>query len=415
MISIPLILDEPGIIQVLRDDYGAYDPLQWRVLRWQPGASRYAEFSEIDHTFTPGTAFWLINRSPVTFDVENGSSVSSKSNYMLTLVSGWNQIGNPFAFPIDWNSIQLPANVDPPVYYDGKEYIYEVDLFQPWEGYFIYNGNPGPVNLIIPPVESTGASPKAHDAFDPDSEYRLQITGHVSGFGLMDTQNYIGFRAGATGAKDAWDHYEAPPIGHYLRISTDEKGMSYASNYKSSKGKGEHWDLDVRMSDRVDATVDIDLLEEGTLNDDFRVYVLDADHRCAIPMENGSFRISLTKDRPQRRFRVIIGSADYAAEENDGIPLTPVGYRLRQNYPNPFNPETWISFQLATRDHTTLKIYNILGQEIISLVDGIRETGAHTVRWQGLDEQGCAVPSGVYLYVLSSGEYSAVRKLLMIR
>jgi len=125
--------------------------------------------------------------------------------------------------------------------------------------------------------------------------------------------------------------------------------------------------------------------------------------------------VRLAKDRPHRRFRVIIGSADYAAEENDGIPLTPVGYRLRQNYPNPFNPETWISFQLAKRDHTTLKIYNIIGQEIVSLVDGMRETGVHTVRWQGSDGDGRPVPSGVYLYVLTSGEYSAVRKLLLIR
>lgn len=85
-------------------------------------------------------------------------------------------------------------------------------------------------------------------------------------------------------------------------------------------------------------------------------------------------------------------------------------FQLSQNYPNPFNPSTIIRYQLPVADHVTLKMYDLLGHEVATLVDGFQDRGDQTVKW---DASGMA--SGVYIYHLQSGPISASRKLLLLR
>ncbi len=83
---------------------------------------------------------------------------------------------------------------------------------------------------------------------------------------------------------------------------------------------------------------------------------------------------------------------------------------LSQNYPNPFNPVTQINFALPEANYTTLKIYDILGQEIATLVDGYKEAGFYEVSWDATN-----VPSGVYFYKLNAGNFTSVKKMLLMR
>ena len=93
----------------------------------------------------------------------------------------------------------------------------------------------------------------------------------------------------------------------------------------------------------------------------------------------------------------------------------PDEYALFQNYPNPFNPETEISYQLPNTSNVTLKIYNAAGQEIRSLVDEERQAGSYTIRWDGRDQSGAQVSSGLYFYTLKAGEFSETRRALFMR
>jgi hypothetical protein len=90
-------------------------------------------------------------------------------------------------------------------------------------------------------------------------------------------------------------------------------------------------------------------------------------------------------------------------------------FELHQNYPNPFNPETEIRFALPHASPVVLKIFNILGAEIRTLVDEQREVGYHNVRWDGRDKNGKLVASGVYLYQLQVGSFSQVKKMSLLR
>ncbi|MXW78801.1 MAG: T9SS type A sorting domain-containing protein [Gemmatimonadetes bacterium] len=93
----------------------------------------------------------------------------------------------------------------------------------------------------------------------------------------------------------------------------------------------------------------------------------------------------------------------------------PQAFSLAQNAPNPFNGETLIRFALPQSSQVELTIYNLLGQPVAVLVQGPSAAGTFSVRWDGRDQTGRAVTSGVYLYQLRAGDYTEVRKLLLIR
>jgi len=95
--------------------------------------------------------------------------------------------------------------------------------------------------------------------------------------------------------------------------------------------------------------------------------------------------------------------------------LVPLVTGLGGNYPNPFNPETVIRFTLARAGVVAVDVYNIKGQRVRSLAGGVYEAGVHSVVWNGCDDVGRSVGSGVYFYRMVAGEYRAVRKMVMIK
>jgi len=93
----------------------------------------------------------------------------------------------------------------------------------------------------------------------------------------------------------------------------------------------------------------------------------------------------------------------------------PASFALAQNYPNPFNPATVISFDLPYRDQVSLTIYNIIGQEVISLIDNDLPAGRHQITWDSRDVSGEKVSSGVYLYRLETSDYLATKKMVLMK
>jgi len=89
---------------------------------------------------------------------------------------------------------------------------------------------------------------------------------------------------------------------------------------------------------------------------------------------------------------------------------SPQKFMLWQNYPNPFNPSTTIRFSLARRQHATLKVFDVLGREVATLVDGELNAGEHTVVYNAKD-----LPSGVYFYRLQAGNFVEQKKMVAVK
>jgi hypothetical protein len=93
----------------------------------------------------------------------------------------------------------------------------------------------------------------------------------------------------------------------------------------------------------------------------------------------------------------------------------PKDFNVLQNYPNPFNPRTVISYKLNVNCHINLKIYDLLGREIASLVNEVKPAGTHTVQWDGKDSQGKKVGGGVYFYRLQSENgFVSTKKMMLL-
>ncbi|MFZ0389799.1 MAG: S8 family serine peptidase [Calditrichia bacterium] len=98
-----------------------------------------------------------------------------------------------------------------------------------------------------------------------------------------------------------------------------------------------------------------------------------------------------------------------------GITQFPQEYRLEPNYPNPFNPVTTIAFQVPQKSTVKLEIFNILGQKIRTLVNDVRDAGRHTVRWDGTNDAGYQMPSGVYIYRMESEDFVQTSKMMLMK
>jgi hypothetical protein len=93
----------------------------------------------------------------------------------------------------------------------------------------------------------------------------------------------------------------------------------------------------------------------------------------------------------------------------------PGTYSLLPNYPNPFNPSTAIGYQIPAEGHVTITVYNVLGQEVRALVDAHQDAGTYTTMWDGKDDAGHHLNSGVYFYTMKTAEHSETRKMVLMR
>ncbi len=110
----------------------------------------------------------------------------------------------------------------------------------------------------------------------------------------------------------------------------------------------------------------------------------------------------------------------YGPRENNQVNVSNenilIGFELKQNYPNPFNPETVISYRLSVISDVSLKIFDVLGREITTLVNGMQSPGIHTVEWNGKNSAGQQAGSGIYFYRLTAGNgFVETKKMILLK
>jgi flagellar hook assembly protein FlgD len=134
--------------------------------------------------------------------------------------------------------------------------------------------------------------------------------------------------------------------------------------------------------------------------------------------ENGKFNFvdkDVTVGGAYRyKIGVIEGDNEYFSAVAD-VRLPGAKITLEQNVPNPFNPETTIRFSLPSSERVTLNVYSASGALVRTLVDGVQPSGSHSFTWNGVDNSGNAVSSGVYFYRLNAGKFNDTRKMVLLK
>jgi len=104
-----------------------------------------------------------------------------------------------------------------------------------------------------------------------------------------------------------------------------------------------------------------------------------------------------------------------SATSVEGPSNLPAGYRLYQNFPNPFNSWTQIMYQLPERSEVEIAVYNLAGQRVRLLTNGVQEPGYHLISWDGKDERGVHVGSGIYLCRMTAGRFTETKRMILLR
>jgi hypothetical protein len=157
-------------------------------------------------------------------------------------------------------------------------------------------------------------------------------------------------------------------------------------------------------------------ITDGTDSFDFRTTFFDVNYiGIPIPVEQGNI-IGLPNSNLAGNFLTSRIMADLDFDTANDDQNNPVLFTaLHNNYPNPFNPTTTISFSLKEREMVTLSIYNLKGQKIRTLESTELESGQHSIIWNGDDQNGNVVSSGIYFYKLDTDSYSATKKMVMMK
>jgi hypothetical protein len=172
----------------------------------------------------------------------------------------------------------------------------------------------------------------------------------------------------------------------------------------------------------VDASHAGDIIEISIDEVPYQV-VIDASGRGLLSQagfSSGPHTVELTN--PGQCFVPIVVTCRTSLDEigndewdNELISETPTETALLGNYPNPFNPSTTIRYTLSVDSPVSIRVYNMLGQEVVTLVDGFQKAGEQLVVWDGTNNFGQAVASGLYIYKLQAGNKTLSQKMLFTK
>jgi len=146
----------------------------------------------------------------------------------------------------------------------------------------------------------------------------------------------------------------------------------------------------------------------------------DQDLDIVIPNDSGMYVIDIKRPALTYNWYCFLNTYNRAGNTFQTTPVndetTPVVLtELAGNYPNPFNPETTIAFSLADTEIVTIDIYNMKGQKVRTLVNDRFDSGRHSIVWNGTDDNGRYVASGIYFYRMKSGQYTSSKKMILMK
>ena len=414
LVSIPIEADDPRVEAVFEDDLGGYDKSKWRLFVWNTASAAFDEYPNVGRV-EPGRAFWLVTSvADIILDSGPGVSVPVQQPYSIPLKKGWNDIANPFAFTIDWQDIFHTTGADTekiigPYAFDGRWRLpFEVAQMKPWEGYSFYLDQPA-ATLKIPALETAGGLLKTQDAEPfPQAEWFLSVAAWSQG--VLDDNNYLGVHKAA---KSARNYPEPYPVGEYVSLYFTGNGSVPMTTDFRPQAEGYVWDVKVTTS-WAHKPVKLTFQRSQRLPETLSLGLWDEQDQVWINLKQDSVYYFISAERDSaRRFQLLAGSSRFMAEQaKTGLPLST---QVLQNYPNPFNEQTMIAYQLAKAGRIEISIYNILGQKVRQVYSGIQSAGRKQWLWDGRDQNGQPLGSGVYFLQMQGPDLTAQRKMIYLR
>ena len=352
LIGLPLTVEDPNYLVLFPD------AIEGTLYNFYGGY--YSPPSDLEH----GRGSWL------RFESEGSNTITGETieELPIMLYEDWNLISG-ISSEVDVNNIIDPDNVIVPNTIFEFNVSYSVaQAIEPGKGYWVRAFENGEIT-----ISSSSLAKRA--------EFQNQLV-HSNSITLNGQTLYFGMEVSQSN-KLSYSLPPKPPVG-----GIDAR---FTGDWKYSESGG---------------TIEI-MNPKSTLSVEYDVKLLDDQVFWTIVTENGEqFELNssgvIELDGDIREL--------YLKKTN-----LPLRYSLSQNYPNPFNPVTTFNYELPKESFVTISVYNILGQKVSDLVSDVMKEGFHSVMWNGTNDLGESVASGVYLYSISAENFHTYKKLVYMK
>ena len=363
-----------------------------------------------------GQAYWFkhIYENPVPFSSDSGMAIPLEP-YTINLKNGWNMVGSPFAFPVE---VSADPNEVSALYFFGDStnrdgWSLQEYRMDPWAGYAVYTDlDSATVDLLPFPIEDE------ENSSNRIAEEGWTIVLSAESERYIDKTMVIGRHRNAKDVKDGMDIPLLPPVSKGLSVALSlDNGtrFDHSSDIRSTDQQNGVWSLSISSSNNP-GPVQFSAAAEGSIAPEISVAVLDIQTRKIY--EDVLVNPFTIDERLSLAYELKFVAGDPAYVESmllEILSQIPSEFALGQNYPNPFNPITRLDYLLPRRSDVSIRVYNMLGQEIITLLRQEQPYGKYSVSWNGLDKSGKQVASGVYFTELRAGSIRKTRKMLLLK
>ena len=381
-------------------------------------------------SFRPGRGFWAVHLDPqqVSRDIE-AVALALDNTFKIDLHEGWNIITNPFLTNVSWQDIQI-ANNKIDSLWTFENVHQSATTLEPFKGYYFYNGRQPVLDSLIIPfpsapmpvslIEEAAAFKHAVSikrGLDRSSTAPPPALTLTAGAETYAATAYIGFDDSAEEALDLFDQF-APPNAFSalsLRLHSPDLETSYkwlSAEYRPQSAEGDRYT--VVLSAEPGAHVSLEATGLVALEHQEVVLIHSTSGRRIDLHEQPHALFDMQAEEEQ--FVLLIGSTGFVRSQEEA--LTPDSFLLNQTYPNPFINEVTFSFGIPgeqTEERVQIDVYNMLGQHVAHLVDAYFAPGFHTYQWDGRDQRGLPLPSGVYIYRIAAGSWQSSETLVRVR
>ncbi len=344
-------------------------------------AFKFAGSYVSDTAIWPGTGYWL-KVAGGSFFRQLGAPIA---NVSIPGTAGWNLVGM-----VGDSITDASVTVDPPTMTLGNFFGYKngytvATMLQPTRGYWVKTSEAGTLGMATTAMAKSGrgyADLKAYNTITIENKNGASQTLY---FG-SDPEGRINLSA-----------YEMPPSAPNTSMDVRFTSGRVLETYSANVAEGKKFGIAVRNF-------------EGAVKISWNIQ----------PSETKGFTLTDGKGNPVVS---MTGSGSFAMNKvpsSLGIAVVngaekPKEFALSQNFPNPFNPTTNFSVSLPMTEHLEVGVYNVLGQKVATLANDVREAGTYSITWNSTTDAGMSASSGVYFLKMTAGNFTSVRKIMLMK
>lgn len=372
-----------------------------------------------DFVFSSGAAFWVLKNGPLIIDTTVQKAPYDSANIVkIPLHAGWNIITDPATDQISWKNIQTLNSISELIYsFNGS--FQKSDFLSPYSGYYFFNAT-GLSSLKIPTNDTVLTKLNKNDlakSGEDDLQWKIGIS--LTSDNNTDSTAWLGVSQYVNTEFNSLDVHKPQGFGSvpyvfFSRPEWDSNYSSFASDIRPVFNDYAEWTFNVSSSPWRSATIQFNGIDH--VPPEYEVYLVDLSSKRTVNLrKNNSY--SYVPAGTKKLFKIMVGNEaavkNKLADNNNDIPTS---FKLGYNYPNPFNNSTIITVYIPVKSDIEIEVFNVIGNQVSTIYKGELNSGIHTFRWSGTDDNNNTVSSGIYLYRLTTNTgISLMKKMILLK